>query len=119
MAGRLQSSLLGSRLASVPIDVVFHSPFPCAAASARELAQHPSGVPVAEAAELVDHIPFVPAPADTPHAWTRFLDGYDEAEAAAVTAIASAESAPASPPARPSRLTRRPVSAQGLRETAT
>lgn len=89
-AGRLQSGLLGARLASVPVDAVWHSPLPRAAASAHELARHLPGVPVAEAAELVDHVPFVPAPAQTPRAWTGFFDGYDEAEAAAGNAIADA-----------------------------
>jgi probable phosphoglycerate mutase len=80
--GRRQSGLLGERLAHVPVDAVWHSPLPRAAASARELARYLPGVPVAEAAELVDHVPYVPAPAETPRSWVGFFDGYDDAEAA-------------------------------------
>ena len=41
-AGRQQASLLGERLAGLPIDTVWHSPLPRAAASARELRQAPA-----------------------------------------------------------------------------
>lgn len=82
--GRRQASLLGERLANVRIDAVWHSPLPRAAASARTLAQHlPSGTPVGEAAELIDHVPYVPTPAETPPSWRPMFDGYDAAEAAA------------------------------------
>jgi serine/threonine-protein phosphatase PGAM5 len=88
--GRRQSALLGERLAGLPLDAVWHSPLPRAAASARELARHFPSVPVAEAAELVDHVPYVPRPAETPASWVGFFDGYDAAEAAAGRALADA-----------------------------
>ena len=81
--GRRQADLLGRRLALVPVTAVWHSPLPRAAASAQLLARHLPGVPVGEAAELVDHIPHVP-PADlTPRSWRGFFDGYEPAQAAA------------------------------------
>lgn len=87
--GREQARLLGQRLAHLPIDAVWHSPLPRAAATAQELAaQLPSGTPVAEAAELIDHVPYVPTPEETPQAWVPFFDGYDPAEAAAGNRIA-------------------------------
>ncbi|WP_327151963.1 histidine phosphatase family protein [Nocardia sp. NBC_01329] len=80
--GREQARLLGERLAHIPLDAVRHSPLPRAADSAREIAQHlPPHIPVAEAAELVDHIPYVPAPNETPASWIPFFDGYDTEEA--------------------------------------
>lgn len=88
--GRRQSSLLGERLAAVPIDAVWHSPLPRAAASAHELARHLPGVPVAEAPELIDHVPHVPPAAETPRAWAGFFDGYDAAEAASGRRLADA-----------------------------
>jgi len=81
--GRRQSSLLGARLAHVPVDTVWHSPLARAAASAHELARHLPGSRVAEAAELVDHVPYVPSPGETPRSWTGLFDGYDDTEAAA------------------------------------
>ncbi|MEK8226981.1 histidine phosphatase family protein [Oerskovia sp. M15] len=81
--GRRQSDLLGARLASVPVTAVWHSPLPRAAASAHELARHLPDATVAEAAELVDHVPYVPGPAETSPSWRGFFDGYDDAEAAA------------------------------------
>src|SRR5690606_32368233 len=80
--GRRQAALLGERLASVPIDAVWHSPLPRAAATAQELARHLPNVPVAEAAELIDHVPYIPPPAEMPVAWGGFFDGYDPADAA-------------------------------------
>jgi serine/threonine-protein phosphatase PGAM5 len=80
--GRRQAGLLGQRLARVPVSAVWHSPLPRAAASAHELARHLPNVPVAVAAELVDHVPYVPDPAETPPSWLGFFDGYDAAEAA-------------------------------------
>ena len=47
-------------------------------------------MPVAEAAELVDHVPHVPPPSETPRPWLGFFDGYDDAEAASGRAIADA-----------------------------
>lgn len=88
--GHRQAGLLGERLAGVPIDAVWHSPLPRAAASAHELARHLPDVPVAEAAELVDHVPYVPGPAETPPSRAGFFDGLDDAEAAAGRRLAEA-----------------------------
>ncbi|MEV5554864.1 histidine phosphatase family protein [Nonomuraea wenchangensis] len=88
--GRRQAELLGERLAGLPVDAVWHSPLPRAAASARELARHLPDVPVAEAAELIDHVPYVPRPAETPPSWAGFFDGYDDAEAASGHKLAEA-----------------------------
>ncbi|MGW5385102.1 histidine phosphatase family protein [Nocardia sp. NPDC003963] len=80
--GREQARLLGARLAHIPFGAVRHSPLPRAADTAHEAAQHlPAGVPVTAAAELIDHIPYVPAPNETPVPWIPFFDGYDTAEA--------------------------------------
>ncbi|MFI6787214.1 histidine phosphatase family protein [Nonomuraea sp. NPDC050383] len=89
-AGRRQAGLLGERLAGLPIDAVWHSPLPRAVASAHELARQLPGVPVAGAAELVDHVPYVPSTAETPPSWTGFFDGYDDAEAASGRRLAAA-----------------------------
>lgn len=80
--GHRQAALLGERLAGLPVDAVWHSPLPRAAASARVIGEHLPDVPVAEAAELVDHVPYVPAATDLPPAWTGFFDGFDDAERA-------------------------------------
>ncbi|MEN3534926.1 histidine phosphatase family protein [Microbispora sp. ZYX-F-249] len=88
--GRRQAALLGERLAGVPVDAVWHSPLPRAVASARELARHLPDVPVTEAAELVDHVPYVPSAAETPPSWAGFFDGYDDAEAASGRGLAEA-----------------------------
>ena len=80
--GRRQSDLLGERLARVHVTAVWHSPLPRAAASAAVVARHLPGARVAEAAELVDHVPYVPARSETPATWAGFFDGWDEAEAA-------------------------------------
>ncbi len=80
--GRRQSSLLGERLAGLPIGAIRHSPLPRACASAAEVARHLPGVPVVEASELIDHVPYVPAPEEMPRPWAGFFDGYEEAEAA-------------------------------------
>ncbi|MFI6512046.1 histidine phosphatase family protein [Streptosporangium sp. NPDC050855] len=88
--GHRQAGLLGERLAGLPIDAVWHSPLPRAAASAHELARHLRNAPVAEAAELVDHVPYVPRAAETPPSWAGFFDGYDDAEAAAGLRLADA-----------------------------
>lgn len=89
-AGYQQADLLGQRLAGLPIDAVWHSPLPRAKASAFRLARHLNDVCVAEAAELIDHVPYVPSAAEMPRAWTGFFDGYDEAEAASGHQLASA-----------------------------
>lgn len=88
--GLRQAGLLGDRLATVPIDVIWHSPLPRAAATARELARHLPSPPVAEAPELIDHVPYVPSPAETPRPWAGFFDGYDDAEAASGHRLAQA-----------------------------
>jgi serine/threonine-protein phosphatase PGAM5 len=87
-AGYLQARLLGERLSSAPIDVVWHSPLPRAAATAQELASHLPDVQVIEASELTDHVPYVPRPDETPPSWAGFFDGYTEAEAASGQQIA-------------------------------
>lgn len=87
--GREQARLLGQRLAHLPIDAVWHSPLPRAAASAQELDLFLSGdTDVGEAAELIDHVPYVPSREETPPSWLPFFDGYDAAEAAAGHRIA-------------------------------
>lgn len=88
--GRRQSELLGERLARVPVDAVWHSPLPRAVSSAQEIARHLPGVPVAEAPELVDHVPHVPPVSEIPRPWLGFFDGYDDAEAASGRATADA-----------------------------
>ncbi|MEU6781293.1 histidine phosphatase family protein [Nonomuraea angiospora] len=88
--GHRQASLLGERLAGIPVDAVWHSPLPRATASAHELARHLPNVPVTEAAELIDHVPYVPGAAETPRSWAGFFDGYDEAEAASGHRLAEA-----------------------------
>ncbi|MDG4785747.1 histidine phosphatase family protein [Micromonospora sp. WMMD1102] len=89
-SGRRQAALLGGRLAGLPVGNIWHSPLPRAVASAHELARYLPGVPVAEAAELVDHVPYVPDEAELPRSWAGFFDGYDEAEAAAGSRVAAA-----------------------------
>lgn len=89
-AGHRQADLLGERLAGLPVDAVWHSPLPRAAASARLIGRHLPDVPVAEAAELVDHVPFVPPAAELPQAWAGFFDGYDDAERAPGERLAAA-----------------------------
>jgi serine/threonine-protein phosphatase PGAM5 len=81
-SGREQAGLLGDRLAQVRLDAVWHSPLPRAADSAREIAARlRPGTPVAEAAELIDHVPYVPPPEEMPPSWIPFFDGYDADEA--------------------------------------
>lgn len=87
-AGRTQAGLLGQRLAHLPMDVVWHSPLARAAASAEEFAKHLPSVPVIEAPELVDHVPYVPRADEMPPSWVGFFDGYTEIEAAAGQQIA-------------------------------
>ncbi|QBI18595.1 histidine phosphatase family protein [Egibacter rhizosphaerae] len=86
--GYQQAQLLGQRLANAPIDVVWHSPLPRAADTAQEIARQLASVPVIEAPELTDHVPYVPPANETPPSWIGFFDGYDEAEAAAGQHIA-------------------------------
>lgn len=86
--GREQCRLLGRRLAPLPIDVVWHSPLPRAADSAREIARCLPRVLVDEAPELIDHIPCVPAAAEMPSSWEPFFDGFGEEEDAVGRRIA-------------------------------
>ncbi|WP_419707540.1 histidine phosphatase family protein [Promicromonospora sp. NFX87] len=88
--GHRQAGLLGERLAELPVDAVWHSPLPRAAATARVIGEHLPGVPVAVAAELVDHVPYIPAATDLPPAWTGFFDGFDDAERAPGERLAAA-----------------------------
>lgn len=88
--GRRQASLLGERLAAIPVDAIWHSPLPRAAATAHELARHLPNAPVDEAPELVDHVPYVPSAAETPQSWAGFFHGYDDAEAASGHRLAQA-----------------------------
>ena len=62
--------------------MVWHTPLPRAAASARLIAEHLPGTPVIEAEELIDHIPYVPSRDETPAPWRGFFDGFDEAQSA-------------------------------------
>src|SRR5690606_21653676 len=101
--GLRQSDLLGRRLAALPVDAVWHSPLPRAAASARELARHLPGVPVAPAAELTDHVPYVPGPDETPAPYAGFFDGFDAAEAASGRRLADALTARFATPAAAER----------------
>lgn len=103
--GYRQAQLLGQRLANMPIDVVWHSPLSRAAASAKQVATHLPNVPIIETTELVDHVPYVPPPDETPPSWAGFFDGYDEAEAAtgqqvAATLVARFGGAAAAPSSR-------------------
>lgn len=87
--GRKQARLLGKRLAHLPISAVWHSPLPRAKDTATELDLYLGGsTRVAEAAELIDHVPYVPQPEETPASWIPFFDGYDPDEAAAGNTIA-------------------------------
>ncbi len=92
-AGRRQAKLLGERLAAIPVDAIWHSPLARAVATAQVLAQHLPGVPVAEATELIDYVPYVPPPAERHPAWSGFFDGYDDAEAASGRRLAEAREA--------------------------
>jgi probable phosphoglycerate mutase len=79
--GREQARLIGQRLAPLPIDVVWHSPLPRAADSAQIIADQMLRVFVDEAAEAIDHVPFVPDLKDLSPSWEGFFDGYDRNEA--------------------------------------
>ncbi|MET9229938.1 histidine phosphatase family protein [Lentzea sp. NPDC003310] len=99
--GRRQSELLGARLARLPIDAVWHSPLPRAADTAATLGLALPGIPVAEAPELVDHVPHVPS--TPPPAWAGFFDGYADAEAAEGARLADALTARFAHPAETER----------------
>lgn len=79
--GREQARLIGQRLARLPIDVVWHSPLPRAVDSAQVIAAQLPRVLVDEAAEAIDHVPFVPDLEDLSPSWEGFFDGYDRSEA--------------------------------------
>ncbi|WP_208378773.1 hypothetical protein [Cumulibacter soli] len=62
---------------------------PRAADSAQQLNIFLGGAaPVSEAPELIDHVPYVPTPQETPPSWVPFFDGYDADEAEAGHKIA-------------------------------
>ena len=87
--GRQQARLLGDRLSHLPITAIWHSPLPRAAITAQQLDLVLHGnAPVGEAPELIDHVPYVPTPDQTPASWVPFFDGYDADEAAADHATA-------------------------------
>lgn len=87
--GREQARLLGRRLSQLPITAVWHSPLPRARDTAAELDLFLKGnPPVAEAPELIDHVPYVPSIEETPPSWVPFFDGYDAEEAKAGNKIA-------------------------------
>lgn len=88
--GRRQARLLGERLASLPVGSVWHSPLPRAAVTAHEVARYLPGVPVAEAVELIDHVPYVPGVAERPPSMAGFFDGYDDQQAASGHSLAQA-----------------------------
>lgn len=88
--GLRQADLLGERLADMPIDAIWHSPLERAADSAHEIVGHLGDVLVAEAPELVDHVPYVPDAAETPASWRGFFDGYDDGDATAGQRLADA-----------------------------
>lgn len=80
--GRRQAELLGRRLASAPIDVVWHSPLERAAVSADLMATQLPRRPLVDVAEeLIDHIPYVPPTKEMPPSIGQFFDGFDPAEA--------------------------------------
>lgn len=68
--------------------MVWHSPLPRAVVSAQQIAAQLPNVPVIEAPELVDHVPYVPRADETPASWIGFFDGYTDPEAAAGQQIA-------------------------------
>jgi serine/threonine-protein phosphatase PGAM5 len=74
-AGREQATLLGRRLARLPIAAVHHGPLPRAARTAALVATHLPGVPVNAAEEVGDYVPPVPDPATLPAPYAAFLDG--------------------------------------------
>src|SRR5690625_1839899 len=81
--------LLRKRLAHLPIAASWHSSLPRATDTARELDLFLGGnTTVSEAPELIDHMPYVPTPEETPPSWIPFFDGYDPADAEAGNKIA-------------------------------
>lgn len=88
--GRDQCARLAHRLSRVPLDAIWHSPLSRAAESATIIAATFPGVLIDEVAELVDHVPYVPAPDQRSRSSAGFFDGYTEEDAAAGQDIASA-----------------------------
>lgn len=86
--GYRQSELVGDRLSGLGVEAVWHSPLPRAVRSAEIIGRRLPGVPVREAVELIDHVPYVPE--EMPAEWAGFFDGYDAQEAAEGTARAEA-----------------------------
>lgn len=87
--GREQARRLGQRLAHLPIRNVWHSALPRAADTAAELDIFLDGdTRVGVAEELIDHVPYVPEPEETPPSWLPFFDGYEAAEKVAGNRIA-------------------------------
>ncbi|MGC2939762.1 MULTISPECIES: histidine phosphatase family protein [unclassified Brevibacterium] len=87
--GREQARLLGQRLAHLPIGAIWHSPLPRAGDSAEQLNIFLAGAaPVRAAEELIDNIPSVPKPEETPQPWEPFFDGFDRESAEAGRALA-------------------------------
>jgi probable phosphoglycerate mutase len=89
-AGREQATLLGRRLARLPIAAIHHGPLPRAAQTAALVAEHLPGVPVHVAEEVGDYIPPVPDPAALPEPYARFLAEVTPAEYGHGAALAAA-----------------------------
>jgi probable phosphoglycerate mutase len=67
--GTRQATLLGKRLAGVPLAVVHHGPLPRAAQTTRVVAGHLSGVTVREHEAAGDYVPHVPGPGEVEPAY--------------------------------------------------
>lgn len=81
--GREQCVRLATRLERVPLDAIWHSPLTRAADSAAIIAAAFPDALLDEAAELVDHVPYVPAPQERHPSSAGFFDGYSDEDAAA------------------------------------
>jgi len=92
-AGREQATLLGRRLAKLPIAAVHHGPLPRAAQTAALVAAHLPGVPVRVAEEAGDYVPPVPDPATLPEPFARFLQDVSPAEYTRGAELAAAATA--------------------------
>jgi probable phosphoglycerate mutase len=79
-AGREQATLLGRRLARLPIAAVHHGPLPRAAQTAALVAAHLPGVTVHTAQEVGDYVPPVTDPAGLPAPYAAFLRDVSPAE---------------------------------------
>jgi probable phosphoglycerate mutase len=85
------------RLAHLPC-AVWHSTLPRAAATERRAAHCGQGRLSLETASLIDHVPYVTAPEETPRGWVPFFDGLDPAEAARAPDRAQSDRPFARPP---------------------